>query len=102
MSTTTPLSTSGSWFVCLFFFFFFGSKDKIAEETILAMGFADVCLFFFSFFLFFFLVVVGLISVSVVGFVTNVVVVGIAMMVEVVIDIDGGGFDECGYGWICD
>ena len=45
---------------------------------------------------------VGLISVSVVGFVTNVVVVGIAMMVEVVIDIDGGGFDESGYGWICD
>ena len=51
MSTTTPLSTSGSWFVCLFvFFFFFGSKEKIAEETILAMGFAEVCLFFFSFF----------------------------------------------------
>ena len=45
---------------------------------------------------------VGLISVSVIGFVTNVVVVGIAMMVEVVIDIDGGGFDECGYDWICD
>ena len=53
-------------------------------------------------FFFFFLEVVGFISVSVVGFVTNVVVVGIAMMVEVVIDIDGGGFDEYGYGWICD
>ena len=36
-------------------------------------------------------------SVVVVGFMTNVVVV-----VEVVIDIGGGGFDECGYGWICD
>ena len=34
-----------------------------------------------------------------VGFVINVVVV---VVVEVVIDIDGGGFDECGYGWICD
>ena len=46
---------------------------------------------------------VGLISVGVVGFVTNVmVVVGVAVVVEVVIDIDGGGFDECGYGWICD
>ena len=66
----------------------------------MAVGFADVC-FFFSFF--FFLVVVGLISVGVVGFVTNVmVVVGVAVVVEVVIDIDGGGFDECGYGWICD
>ena len=43
-------------------------------------------------------------SVGVVGFVINVVVVvvGVAMVVEVVIDIDGGGFDECGYGWICD
>ena len=60
----------------------------------MAVGFADVC-FFFSFF--FFLVVVGLISVGVVGFVTNVmVVVGVAVVVEVVIDIDGGGFDECG------
>ena len=75
-------------------FFFFGSKEKIAEETILAVGFADVC-FFFSFF--FFLVVVGLMSVGVVGFVINVVVVGVAVVVEVVIDIDGGG-----YGWICD
>ena len=35
-------------------------------------------------------------SVGVVGFVINVVVV------EAVIDIDGGGFDEWGYGWICD
>ena len=34
-----------------------------------------------------------------VGFVINVVVV---VVVEVVIDIDGGGFDECGYGWMCD
>ena len=44
-------------------------------------------------------------SVGVVGFVTNVVVVvvvGVAVMVEVVIDISGGGFDKCGYGWICD
>ena len=40
-------------------------------------------------------------SVDVVGFVTN-VVVGVAVVVEVVIDIGGGGFDECGYGWICD
>ena len=46
--------------------------------------------------------VVGLMSVGVVGFVTNVVVVGVAVVVEVVIDIGGGGFDECGYGWICD
>ena len=38
-------------------------------------------------------------SVGMVGFVINVVVV---VVVEVVIDIDGGGFDECGYGWICD
>ena len=38
-------------------------------------------------------------SVGLVGFVINVVVV---VVVEVVIDIDGGGFDECGYGWICD
>ena len=44
---------------------------------------------------------VGLMSVGVVGFVIN-VVVGVAVVVEVVIDIDGGGFDECGYGWICD
>ena len=36
-------------------------------------------------------------SVVVVRFVTNVVVV-----VEVMIDIGGGGLDECGYGWICD
>ena len=28
-------------------FFFFGSKEKIAEETILAVGFAHVCFFFF-------------------------------------------------------
>ena len=45
-------------------------------------------------------------SVGVVGFVINVVVVvvvvGVAVMVEVVIDISGGGFDKCGYGWICD
>ena len=41
-------------------------------------------------------------SVGVVGFVINVVVVGVAVVMEVVIDIDGGGFDECGYGWICD
>ena len=44
-------------------------------------------------------------SVGVVGFVTNVVVVvvvGVAMVVEVVIDIGGGGFDECGCDWICD
>ena len=33
-------------------------------------------------------------SVGVVGFVTNV-------MVEVVIDIGGDGFDECGCDWIC-
>ena len=46
---------------------------------------------------------VGLTSVGVVGFVINVVVVvGVDVVVEVVIDIDGGGFDECGYGWICD
>ena len=51
---------------------------------------------FASSFFFFSLVVMGLMSVGVVGFVTNVVVV------EVVIDISGGGFDECGYGWICD
>ena len=52
---------------------------------------------------FFFPVVVGLMSVGVVGFVINVVVVvGVDVVVEVVIDIDGGGFDECGYGWICD
>ena len=76
-------------------FFFFGPKEKIAEETILAMGFAEVCFFFFS------LAVVGLMSVRVVEFVINVVVVGVAVVVEVVIDIDGGGFDECGYGWIC-
>ena len=57
---------------------------------------------FASSFLFFFLLVVGLMSVGVVGFVTNVVVVGVAVVVEVVIDIGGGGFDECGYGWICD
>ena len=60
------------------------------------MGFAEVCFFFFS------LAVVGLMSVRVVEFVINVVVVGVAVVVEVVIDIDGGGFDECGYGWICD
>ena len=36
-------------------------------------------------------------SVGVVGFVINVVVVGVDVVVEVVIDIDGGG-----YGWICD
>ena len=36
-------------------------------------------------------------SVVVVGFVINVVVVWVAVVVEVVIDIDGGG-----YGWICD
>ena len=65
---------------------------------VLATGFADVCFFFLSFSL----VVVGLMSVGVVGFVTNVVVVGVAVVVEVVIDIGGGGFDECGYGWICD
>ena len=44
-------------------------------------------------------------SVDVVGFVTNmvvVVVVGVAVVVEVVIDIGGGGFDKCRYGWICD
>ena len=82
-------------------FFFLGSKEKIVEETILAVGFAHVCFFFF-FFIFFFLVVVGLMSVGVVGFVINVVVVGVDVVVEVVIDIDGGGFDECGYGWICD
>ena len=41
--------------------------------------------------------------VGVVGFVINVVVVvGIAVVVEVVIDIGGGGFDECGCDWICD
>ena len=55
----------------------------------------------FAFFFFFSLVVVGLMSVGVVGFVIN-VVVGVAVVVEVVIDIDGGGFDECGYGSICD
>ena len=36
-------------------------------------------------------------SVGVVGFLTNVVVVGVAV-VEVVIDIGGSGFDKCGYG----
>ena len=44
-------------------------------------------------------------SVGMAGFVTNVVVVvvvGVAAVVEVVIDIGGGGFDECGYGWIYD
>ena len=43
-------------------------------------------------------------SVGVVGFVINVVVVvgGGCCGVEVVIDNDGGGFDECGYGSICD
>ena len=44
-------------------------------------------------------------SVGVVGFVTNMVVVVVvrdAVVVEVVIDIGGGGFDKCGYGWICD
>ena len=43
-------------------------------------------------------------SVGMVGFVTDVVVVvvGVVVVVEVVIDIGGGGFDECGYGWICD
>ena len=55
------------------FFFFLGSKEKIAEENILAVG--DVCFFFF------FLVVVGLMSVGVVGFVINVVVVvGVAVV----------------------
>ena len=29
-------------------------------------------------------------------------VMGVAVVVKVVIDIGGGGFDECGYGWICD
>ena len=53
------------------------------------------------------MVVVGLMSVDVVEFVTKVVVVvvvvGVVVVVEVVIDIGrGGGFDECGYGWICD
>lgn len=60
---------------------------------------------FFSF-SFFFLIVVGLMSVGVVGFVANVVVVavvvGVAVVVEVVIEYGGGGFDKCGYGWICD
>ena len=65
---------------------------------VLAMSFANVCFFFFFLF---FLVVVGLMSVGVVGFVIN-VVVGVAVVVEVVIDIGGGGFDKCGYGWICD
>ena len=55
---------------------------------------------------FFFLLVVGLMSVGVVGFVTNmvvvVVVVRVAVVVEVVINIGGGGFDKYGYGWICD
>ena len=41
-------------------------------------------------------------SVGVVRFVINVVVVGVDVVVEVVINIDGGGFDECGYGWVCD
>ena len=49
---------------------------------------------------FFFLLVVGLMSVGVVGFVTNMVVV--VRVAVVVIDIGGGGFDKCGYGWICD
>ena len=44
-------------------------------------------------------------SVGVVGFVTNmvvvVVVVRVAVVVEVVIDIGGGGFDKCGCGWVC-
>ena len=41
---------------------------------------------------------------GVVGFITNVVVVvvGVTVVVEVVIDIGGGGFDKCGYGWICE
>ena len=70
---------------------------------VLAVGFVDVCFFFsFFFFFFFFLVVVGLMSVGVVRFVTNVVVVGVAVVVEVVIDIGGGGFIDCGYDWICD
>ena len=43
-------------------------------------------------------------SVGVVRFVTNMVVVVVrdAVVVEVVIDIGGGGFDKCGYGWICE
>ena len=99
MSTTTPLSTSGSWFVCLFvffFFFFLVQRKKLQKKPfwlwVLPMF---VCFFFFSFFF----PGSGGFDKCGCGWV---VVVGIAMMVEVMIDIDGGGFDECGYGWICD
>ena len=75
---------------------------------VLAVGFADVCLLFF----FFFLAVVGLMSVGVVGFVTNVVVVGLMsvgmvgfvtdVVVVVVVVVGGGGlpFSELGL-WPC-
>ena len=64
---------------------------------VLAVGFVDVCFFFFP-------CSGGFDECGCGGFVTNVVVVvvGVAMVVEVVIDIGGGGFDKCGYGWICD
>ena len=53
-------------------------------------------------------VMVGLMSVGMGGFVTDVVVVVVGVaVVEVVIDGDGGvmidgggGFDECGCGWV--
>ena len=78
--------------------FFFGFKGKNCIRNHFGRGFCPCLLLFF-----FFPVVVGLMSVGVVGFVINVVVVvGVDVVVEVVIDIDGGGFDECGYGWICD
>ena len=60
---------------------------------VLAVGFADVCLLCF----FFFLAVVGLMSVGVVGFVTNVVVVGlmsvgtVGFVTDVVVVVVGGG-----------
>ena len=82
-------------------FFFFGFKGKNCRRNHFGRGFCP-CLLLLLFSFFFFPVVVGLMSVGVVGFVINVVVVGVDVVVEVVIDIDGGGFDECGYGWICD
>ena len=79
---------------------FFWFKGKNCRRNHFGRGFCQCLLLFFS--SFFFLVVMGLMSVGVVGFVIIVVVVGVDVVVEVVIDIDGGGFDECGYGWICD
>ena len=74
------------------------SKSKIEKSFIFlfrsaVVGFGDV-------------LAVGLMSVGMVRFVTNMVVVVVVVrdvvVVEVVIDIGGGGFDKCGYGWICD